>query len=343
MSTVMTTVGPPRPDAAAPAERYALLERAAERALLAPSAYNSQPWMLRLTPDTLELHADLTRRRPVADPRDREVFLACGAALENIRLTVRSSGFDADIAVLPDRTRPTLVATIAVGRSHRPSATDSQLFAAIPHRRSSRALFYDRPVPRGLAPALRQILEAEHDALLWLPDATRRYDLVQLVAKADREQGDNREFRKELVAWIHPNDSQTRDGMPGFAFGLPDTLAALAPLLLRAVPWDRMRVVSDGELATHSPLLGVVATAGDQPRDWIIAGQAMQRALLFATSQGLSTGFMNQAIQVSGTREELQTLLRTGLWPQVVLRFGFGPEPRATPRRPLDEVLRRET
>jgi hypothetical protein len=52
---------------------------------------------------------------------------------------------------------------------------------------------------------------------------------------------------------------------------------------------------------------------------------------------------MNQAVQIPETREELKALLHTGLWPQVVLRFGFGPEPRATPRRLLNEVLQRDT
>lgn len=341
MSTSMATVAPPQLPAAA-ASRDTLFEQAAAQALSAPSAYNSQPWSLRLTADTLELHADMSRRRPIADPRDREIFLACGAALENARLAVRNAGFEAEISILPDRTRPAFVASIRVGTIRRSTASDRQLFAAIPHRRSSRALFYDRPIPPGLAPALRQIMEAERGALLWLPDAQRRFDLVQLVAQADRLQGSNRHFRAELAAWIHANDTQMRDGIPGYAFGLPDTLATLAPILLRAIPWDRMRVVADGELATHSPLLGVVATPGDQPYDWIIGGQAMQRALLFATSHGLSTGFMNQAIQVAETREALRALLHTGLWPQVVLRFGFGPEPSATPRRLLSEVLRRD-
>jgi nitroreductase len=339
----MTPVRPPDVGSAAPVAPQAVLEAAAELAIYAPSAYNSQPWTLRLTGTTLELHADMSRRRPITDPRDREIFLACGAALENIRLAIRCARFDADVVVLPDRTRPALVASVRLGPAHRPTPGDVQLHGAIRHRRSSRALFYDRPLPPGLAPALRQILEVEHDALLWLPDTQRRFALVQLVAKADRAQGTNPDFRAELAEWMRPNDSGARDGMPGYAFGLTDTLSVLAPVMLRGLPWDRLRVVSDGELAQHSPLFGVVATPGDQPRDWIIAGQAMQRALLLATSQGLSTGFMNQAIQVPETREELKALLHTGLWPQVVLRFGFGPEPRATPRRLLGDVLRVET
>ena len=341
MTSTTTDTTQSRPTVA-PGTEYAILCTAAEQALLAPSAYNSQPWKLRLTTHGLELHADMARRRPVADPRDREMFLACGAAVENIRLSIRHARFEADVSLLPDRTRPGFIALARVGRPRRPSLMDARLCAAIPHRRSSRALFYDRLIPTGLAPAIRQIIEAEHDALLWVPDRDRRFALVQLVAKADRVQGNNPAFRTELGSWMHSNDTPARDGMPGYAFGLPDTLAAIAPVLLRHVPWDRMRIVGDGELARHSPLLGVVATPTDQPRDWIIAGMAMQRALLFATSQGLSTGFMNQAVQAQETREELKALLRTGLWPQVVLRFGFGPEPRATPRRSLGDVLQRD-
>ena len=52
-----------------------------EAAGRAPSVHNTQPWAFRVAPDVIELHSDPARRLPVADPDDRELRLACGAAL----------------------------------------------------------------------------------------------------------------------------------------------------------------------------------------------------------------------------------------------------------------------
>src|SRR5690349_20878162 len=59
---------------------------------LAPSLHNSQPWAFDVTADVIELHADPARRMPVADPRDRELRIACGAALLNLRIALGAKG-----------------------------------------------------------------------------------------------------------------------------------------------------------------------------------------------------------------------------------------------------------
>ena len=71
-----------------PDEVAAVLEAAA----LAPSVHNSQPWRFRVLPDRIELHADLSRRLPATDPDDKELRLACGAALANLRIALEALG-----------------------------------------------------------------------------------------------------------------------------------------------------------------------------------------------------------------------------------------------------------
>lgn len=39
------------------------------------------------------------------------------------------------------------------------------------------------------------------------------------------------------------------------------------------------------------------------------------------------------------TRKQLRTLIGGGLWPQTVLRLGYGPPVSATPRRALADVV----
>ena len=315
------------------------LERAVESALRAPSAYNTQPWLFRLVEDSLELHADPSRSRAVADPDERETYLACGAALENIRLTVRHLGHEADIVLLPDQARPHFVARIRLGAPCATTLSDSRFFTAIPLRGSSRAHFYDRPIPLGVTPSLGQAVESTGATLRFLHGASTRDALAEVIMAADRAQAHNAHFRLELAAWLRGNQTERQDGMPGYAFGFSAPMAAFAPLALHAVAWDRIRIVRDDELAREAPLLGVLCSRHDRPLEWIMAGRGMQRALLFATSQGLSTGVMNQAIQVPETRQRVQRLLNTTSWPLAILRFGFGPETRPTARRTVDDVL----
>ena len=307
--------------------------------MLAPSAYNTQPWQFRIVGEALELHADASRGRPIADPDGREMLLACGAALENVRIALRHLGRQVDITVLPDPARPHYVARVRVGPRRPATLAEARFFTAIPQRRSNRARFYERPLPFGVAPSIEQAVESSGATLRFIYPGTGRDALSQIIHEADRAQARDAQFRLELAEWLRTNQTERDDGMPGFAFGLSTPMAALAPLALHAFAWDRMRVVRDDDLAREAPLVAVLMTRQDEPHAWIIAGQGMERALLFATSQGLSTGMMNQAIEVAEARARMRRLLGTGLWPLAILRFGFGPEVRATPRRALRDVL----
>jgi nitroreductase len=316
-----------------------LLERAAESGMLAPSAYNSQPWRFRIVGETFEIHTDESRARPIADPDGREMFMACGAALENVRIALRHLGREVEIDVSPEHARPHLIARVRLGAPRGPTHTEARFFTAIPLRRSNRARFYARPIPFGIAPSIEQAVESAGAGLRYVHPGTTRDALAQIIHEADRAQAYDAPFRLELAAWLRPNKTERCDGMPGFAFGLSTPMAALAPLALHTVAWDRMRVVRDDELALAAPLVGVLVTQRDEPHAWIRAGQGMERALLFATSQGLSTGVMNQAMQVAEVRERVRRLLGTELWPLAILRFGFGNEAQRTPRRALRDVL----
>lgn len=317
----------------------ALLERAAESGMLAPSPYNTQPWQFRIVGEALELHADATRARPIADPDGREMLVACGGALENVRIALRHLGREVEMAVLPDPARPHFVARVRAGPRRPATLAEARFFTAILQRRSNRARFYARSLPLGVAPSIEQAVESSGAALRYVYAGTARDALSQIIHEADRAQAHDAEFRLELAEWLRTNQTERDDGMPGFAFGLSTPMAALAPLALHTFAWDRMRVVRDDDLAREAPLVGVLMTRHDEPQAWITAGQGMERALLFATSQGLATGVMNQAIQVSEARARVRRLLGTELWPLAILRFGFGREVRATPRRALRDVL----
>ena len=95
----------------------------------------------------------------------------------------------------------------------------------------------------------------------------------------------------------------------------------------------------DLQLAEASPLLAVLSTERDHPRDWLLAGQALQRALLIGCKHGLQASYLNQPVQVWSLRPKLQDLVGTG-FPQILLRIGYPLEEISpAPRRALDDVI----
>jgi hypothetical protein len=176
----------------------------------------------------------------------------------------------------------------------------------------------------------------------WLQPVTGfgRDALADLIAEGDRIQMADRHFRRELAAWMTPNRSRSRDGIPGYALGLGDFMSAAGPLVMRTFDFGTGRAAKDRELALGSPVLAALGTTGDAPRDWLAAGQALQHVLLRAWLDGLAASFLNQAVEVPELRHRLQVLTGFQGFPQLVLRLGFGGKgAQPTPRRPVADVL----
>lgn len=308
-------------------------------AILAPSGHNSQPWRFRVAGDTVELLLDRRRSLPVVDPHDRALVISCGAALLQLRLALHHFGHEELTEAFPESAEPDLAARTTRGAARTPSAAEERLFHALPERHSDRHRFHSDPVPDDLPEKLAQAAR-EEGARLWLPrTAELRRAVADLIAEGDRIQAANPEFRRELAAWMHPNQATTPDGMPGYAHGMSDLVSRVAPLAIRTFDWGPGQAAKDRQLAEEAPLLIVLLTAGDTPEDWLKAGQALGRVLLTARAEGVSSSFLNQPIEVPSLRERLTGLTGSAGAPQLLLRMGYGEPVRPTPRRPLEDVL----
>jgi len=316
-----------------------LLRKTIASAVLAPSSHNTQPWLFKIRWGALELHLDRSRVLPVADPACRELTISCGAALQNIRVALRQWGFAGEIEILPYASNPDVLARIRPGVPHTPSKRDELLFRVIPRRHTSRAPYVPVPIRASLVAALQRAAEGEGVWLRPVTDGGLRSVVAGLIADGDRLQWADSAFRRELAAWMRPNDGAARDGMPGYAFGMSALVSRLAPAVLPWVPGGRAQATRDRALALEAPLLAVLGTAGDGPRDWLAAGQALQRTLLIAAAHGMSASFLNQPIQLPALRSRLRALIGGTGFPQVVLRMGYGPQAVPTPRRAVCDVL----
>jgi iron-sulfur cluster repair protein YtfE (RIC family) len=323
------------PDGGQPVEKLAYLLRYAVRA---PSSHNSQPWRFRLVGDAVELLADRSRALPVVDPDDRELVMSCGAALFSLRAAIRHHGLEYELELLPDDGDPDLLARIRLGPERPPSRAEQRLFWAISSRHTNRGPFTERPVAETLLDELRKGAESEGAQLRVLEQDAERNQLADLVAEGDKRQFADGRFRRELASWIHASRGQTRDGMPAHALEIPGRRTPFAPFIVRTFDVGKGTAAHDRKIAEHSPVLAVLGTPDDTPRDWLLAGQALARVLLRAAQDDVSASFLNQPIEVAELRASVSRLAQVGV-PQLVLRLGYGPTVQPTLRRRLSDVV----
>lgn len=311
-------------------EDVALLLRAATAA---PSLYNSQPWRFVVVDHEARIFLDPDRRSPVADPQGRQQVIACGAALLNLRLAIRELGYEPQVSLWPAGAGSDHLATVRRGAMATASATDRKLYAQIEQRHTNRRHFASRPI----YPAARQVIRyasvSEGAQLRPIDSAADRNTVIELLVRAIRQQRADLSLASEMSRWLHSHEEA--EGMPvaawrGAEFPVPGLDEHVA-----GGNWEH--AIAD---LVHSHTFFILSTPHDNATGWLVAGQAMQRALLSATQLELAVSFFNQIVESPPLRAELaQRLDLVGL-PQMMMRVGY-PAHRAVPtgRRPLDEII----
>ncbi|MFC0227006.1 Acg family FMN-binding oxidoreductase [Serratia aquatilis] len=140
--------------------RLALIEKAS----LAPSSHNLQPWLidLRGPADIILLRVDPERLLPVADPHARETLISLGCFLELLSMAAQAGGFRCEIIEFPEGNAPqiTPVAPVIAQIRITPATTTEPLLpepllAMLEQRRTNR-LPYDtqRTIPDDILASL---------------------------------------------------------------------------------------------------------------------------------------------------------------------------------------------
>ena len=301
-------------------------------ASLAPSSHNTQPWLFRIGGRAVELLADRTRALPVNNPQDRELTISCGCACFNLRLAAAAAGYGDTVELLPDAADADLLARVRLSPASGTAALAS-LRAALAERRTYRERFAATAVE---AQSLRMLGDAaalEGASLSVLEESGQRLAAAALVAEGDTLLWANPSWRRELAAWMHPR--RRGDGLTLPALAIP-----AAQAVVRSFDMGHGVGAKDRQLADESPVLAVLSTAGDSPRDWLIAGQALQRLLLVGLSCGLQASYLNQPVQVAALRPRLQQLTGRPGHAQLLLRLGVPTRALpATPRRAQADIL----
>lgn len=318
------------------ADRHSILRRAAERAGLAPSIYNTQPWRLVLTHGALEIHADSARRLQVLDPRGRQLTISCGCALYNARVAIAAAGYEPIVERLPQAYQPNLLARITIGG--RRTLAMAALDYEIERRRTNRRAFMGEPP----APVVRALIAsaAEEGASVALIDSPgQRSRLAELCEQADAVQRSDPTYGRELLAWT-TDDPRRRDGVQAMTIPYIDdwqgsqTRGQLRSFDARGEGW----LPAESYVRSKESRL-VFCSVDDSRAGWLRVGEALERVWLELTRAGYWASPLNQPIEVHETHDQLRDALGLIGQPQLLLRVGLAPETAATPRRAPHEVI----
>jgi hypothetical protein len=303
-------------------------------ATLAANSHNTQPWKFTAGQRCVTIVPDFARRCPVVDPSDHHLFVSLGCATENLVHAAAAAGLMATPAVDADRIR--------IGLDPAP-ALESELFRAIPHRQSTRAAYDGTEVSSETLAALEKAGTGAGVSIIILTDKSKIRSVEDYVVAGNSAQMRDQAFMAELEHWIRFSEADalaTMDGLSARASGNSEWPAWLARLLLPLVLTERGENDKYRSQIRSSAGIAVFVAEQSDHSHWVEVGRACQRFALQATASGLKQAFVNQPIEVPDVRRQFASFLGTGdRLPDLVVRFGTGPELPRSLRRPVQELM----
>ncbi len=277
----------------------------------APSAHNTQPWVLAYEPEQIELRFDPCRHLLAGDPTRRDLLLSLGAFVEAVLVTAAAERIALDFLPALD------VDTARVGCFKEAARVYETRFgpADLERRRTSRLSYAAGRLSDGeLAAARAQLGPGEH-----LHELSAR-EVVELFTAADRWMYETPPVVDELRSWLRLSKRDPRyerDGLTYECLALSALEARALRLLLhrRAYPLVRKVGLHRSFTASARAVLevdgSVLALTGpaEAPEDVLLGGRSLLRVWLELSAAGCYSHPLSQLIDCLSTEQELSRTL----------------------------------
>ena len=186
------------------------------QATQAPSGHNSQPWLFKLNPDSIEVHPDLRRSLPAVDPEHRELYVSLGCAVENLCLAATEKGYASQVTVADS-------GVITVALTHNPGISPDPLAAQIGLRQSNRRVYSGCLLSEHTIAQLAAAAQGEGVGFHLYPRDTPAFEAIaEFVYRGNTVQMHDAAFKTELKSWMRFNrkhQDSTLDGLSYAVFG----------------------------------------------------------------------------------------------------------------------------
>lgn len=314
-----------------------VIKDAVQLACRAPSLHNTQPWQWIYRSGRLDLFLDPSRVM-LSDRSGREALISCGAVLDHLRVAMAAAGWQGNVDRFPNPNDLNHLASIDFTAMDYVTEGHRRRAEAILRRRTDRLPFTAPSDWGSVEPMLRNAVDSRDVRLDVMPDDIRP-QLVDASQLAESLRLYDSSYHSELEWWTEPFEVSD---------GIPQTSRVSAAESDRVDIGRRFPLTHQSERRTripedHSTIL-LLSTDDDSRADALKSGEALSAVLLECTMAGLANCPVTHVTEVRASRELVCALLDHDEFPQALIRVGMAPAmeevPPATPRRPLDEVLR---
>lgn len=304
-------------------------------ATLAANGHNTQAWKFAIQENAIAIYPDYTRRLPIVDPDDRELWISLGCALENLLIAACATGYAPEV-VYPESDDFILVHLTA------DMPQESSLFDAIPLRQTTRSEYNGQAVETALFDQLVDMPQEPGVLLHFVTQPAEFERVVEYVNLGNMSQYADKAFVDELIAWLRFTKKEalaSLDGLYTRSSGNPEVPRWLGQMFVSGTT-PQQQADTDTQKMRSSPHALVIASEVDDKTTWVRTGQVYERMALLMTSLGIQSAFLNQPIEVASLRSQFQSAMGLGeALPQLLIRFGYGnPMPRSL-RRPVENIL----
>lgn len=306
-------------------------------AVLAPSGPNTQPWKLSIKEGEVSLIVDFARSLPYLDPTNRTLYISHGCLLANTLVAAEHFGLGYDVKCLPDGPSGGRSASIKFNkRGSKPRFPD--LFHEITKRHTNRKPYEDRAIDAGKLQKLKDCIDRKGFRLDIISDSEVKEKMADILARSQKIQLGNKDLRKELASWVRPNNSDAKDGLPGYSFGYSDFESYLGSFIFGTFDMSSSRARVETANIKSSPAVAVLSTDSDDKLTWMKAGVLFETLFLTATKLDVMFDLFSQPAAIPELRQEMAQILNVK-YPHLLIRMGHAQPAKHTPRRPVEEVL----
>ena len=272
------------------------IKKIIEASLNAPSGSNSQPWKFKITENNLEIFAFPEEDHKILNYHGRGTWVAHGALIENIAITARTFGYDAEIKVFPNWPETKISASI----NFSPTAPqDDILQKAIESRCTNRKPYRTEALSVSQKNNLMNVLDDQQkNRVILIEDSEKIKKLCELLCVNEIVTLENKQlhelFFKEIV-WEEKDCQNGEKGLflPTMELVKPKQVALRLvknwPVInfLNKIGFAKAIAKDNAKTFAHAPLMGAIL-ASDDDRSFIEAGRIIERLWLKTTDIKMS-------------------------------------------------------
>lgn len=305
-----------------------------DKARLAPSVHNSQPWQVSAEGNSICITIDPRYALTDGDPTGRETTISLGIFAEAVCIVATDFGLKVRSARVSNR------CAVIVFREQLKKVPEKTLSNHLATRFSDRSVYSPALIDDSIIQKLEHLPRGAGITIRVTTQRTIIEKTAELTSKAIRVALSNPAFVKELSQYLVEPWSGKKRGISVKSLQLPWLVSVAQPFAVRyGLGADQEAKHEKIRFLSASALVFITAD-GDLEEYWFETGRAYMRVSLMLDKLGLSQTTSAAIVEASNYHEDIEEMLHTKQRILAVIRIGTGTGERAhSPRVSVADLI----